>query len=206
MSVRVLPYGDSALLVELATLDDVLGMLRALQRTRPPGVVDLVPAARTLAVVLDPHVLSPASARGWVERTMPEPGDQVAVDVVEVPVRYEGEDLGEVARLLGVTSREVVDLHTRSLWRVGFGGFSPGFGYLVTDHDRLRVPRRATPRTAVPAGSVGLAGEFSGVYPRSSPGGWQLIGRTDAVLWDASAEPPALLRPGVSVRFVEVAS
>ena len=83
------------------------------------------------------------------------------------------------------------------------GGFAPGFAYLVTDHDRLRVPRRATPRTAVPAGAVGLAGEFSGVYPRSSPGGWQLIGSTEAVLWDPEADPPALLRPGAAVRFVE---
>jgi KipI family sensor histidine kinase inhibitor len=205
VTARVLPYGDSALLVELATLEEVLGMLRALERTRPPGVVDLVPAARTLAVVLDPHVLSPASARAWIERTAPERRADVAEEVVELPVRYDGEDLGEVARLLGMPSREVVRLHTGSLWRVAFGGFAPGFAYLVTDHDRLRVPRRATPRTAVPPGSVGLAGEFSGVYPRSSPGGWQLIGRTDARLWDAAARPPALLRPGVSVRFVEAA-
>jgi KipI family sensor histidine kinase inhibitor len=123
--------------------------------------------------------------------------------VVRLTVRYDGDDLAEVATLLGITAREVVERHTASRWRVAFGGFAPGFAYLVTDHSGLEVPRRSTPRTVVPAGSVGLAGSFSGVYPRSSPGGWQLIGRTEAVLWDAHAEPPALLRPGVEVRFVE---
>ncbi|WP_434318412.1 5-oxoprolinase subunit B family protein [Leifsonia sp. P73] len=204
MSGRVIPYGDSALLVEFGSLDDVLGMLPALQRTRPAGVLDLVPAARTIAIVLDPHVLSPASASGWVERTVPEPARTADEEVVELPVRYDGEDLAEVAGLLGITPAEVVERHTASRWRVAFGGFAPGFAYLVTDHDGLVVPRRATPRTAVPAGSVGLAGGFSGVYPRSSPGGWQLIGRTDATLWDATADPPALLRPGVVVRFTAV--
>lgn len=204
MTGRVIPYGDGALLVEFGTLDDVLGMLPALERTRPAGVLDLVPAARTIAILLDPHVLSLASARGWVERTVPEAAAAADEEVVEVPVRYDGDDLAEVAALLGVTPAEVVERHTASRWRVAFGGFAPGFAYLVTDHDGLVVPRRATPRTAVPAGSVGLAGEFSGVYPRSSPGGWQLIGRTDATLWDAAADPPALLRPGVVVRFTAV--
>jgi KipI family sensor histidine kinase inhibitor len=213
VTIRVLGYGDRALLVEVeasaadagAEPDAVLGMFRALDRIRPPGVVDLVPAARTIAVLLDPRVLSPAAARGWIERTAPEPPAAAAGELVELAVRYDGDDLAEVAALLGITPREVVERHTASRWRVAFGGFAPGFAYLVTDHDGLRVPRRATPRTAVPAGSVGLAGEFSGVYPRSSPGGWQLIGRTDAALWDVRADPPALLRPGVEVRFVEVA-
>ncbi|QNE37040.1 5-oxoprolinase subunit PxpB [Leifsonia shinshuensis] len=204
MTTRVIPYGDSALLVEFGSLDAVLGMLPALQRTRPPGVVDLVPAARTIAVLLDPHVLSPASARGWIERTAPEPAEAADEEVVDIPVRYDGDDLAEVAALLGIAPAEVVERHTASRWRVAFGGFAPGFAYLVTDHDGLVVPRRATPRTSVPAGSVGLAGAFSGVYPRSSPGGWQLIGRTDATLWDAAADPPALLRPGVVVRFTAV--
>ncbi|MFE4467566.1 allophanate hydrolase subunit 1 [Leifsonia sp. NPDC056824] len=204
MNGRVIGYGDSALLVEFGSMDDVLGMLPALQRTRPAGVLDLVPAARTIAILLDPHVLSPASASGWVERTVPEPAEAAGEEVVELPVRYDGDDLTEVAGLLGITPAEVVERHTASRWRVAFGGFAPGFAYLVTDHDGLVVPRRATPRTAVPAGSVGLAGEFSGVYPRSSPGGWQLIGRTEAVLWNTEADPPALLRPGVVVRFTVV--
>jgi KipI family sensor histidine kinase inhibitor len=128
---------------------------------------------------------------------------EAAAAAVELPVRYDGEDLDEVADLLGLTRADVIALHTSSDWRVAFCGFAPGFAYLVTDHDRLRVPRRASPRPSVPAGSVGLAGEFSGVYPRSSPGGWQLIGSTDAVLWDPSASRPALLAPGTRVRFVE---
>ncbi len=209
VTLRVLGYGDRALLIEVdaagAGSDAVLGMFRALDRTRPPGVVDLVPAARTIAVLLDPRVLPSAAARAWIERTAPEPPAAAADELVELAVRYDGDDLAEVAALLGITPREVVERHTASRWRVAFGGFAPGFAYLVTDHDGLRVPRRVTPRTAVPAGSVGLAGEFSGVYPRSSPGGWQLIGRTDAALWDVRADPPALLRPGVEVRFVEVA-
>lgn len=203
MSLRILPSGDHALLAELDGLDEVLALYRALDAERPAGVVDLVPAARTIGVVVDPGVLPLSAAQSWVERTRPvlsAPRDEAAV---EIPVRYDGADLGEVADLLGLGARDVVDLHTSSRWRVAFGGFAPGFGYLVTDHDRLRVPRRATPRSSVPAGSVGLAGEFSGVYPRSSPGGWQLIGTTDAVLWDAAADRPALLRPGALVRFVE---
>ncbi|WP_348788713.1 5-oxoprolinase subunit PxpB [Leifsonia sp. NPDC080035] len=203
MSRRILPSGDRALVVELDGLDEVLALYRALDASRPPGVVDLVPAARTIGVTVDPRVLPLSAAHGWLERTEPAGGAEQAAEVVTVPVRYDGDDLAEVATLLGVGPREVVALHTGSLWRVAFGGFAPGFAYLVTDHDRLRVPRRATPRTRVPAGSVGLAGEFSGVYPRSSPGGWQLIGRTEAVLWDAAADPPALLRPGMAVRFEE---
>ena len=97
----------------------------------------------------------------------------------------------------GCRRDEVVAAHTAAPLRVGFGGFAPGFAYLVGGDERLHVPRRAEPRTKVPAGSVGLAGEFSGVYPRESPGGWQLIGRTDAVLWDVDRDPPALLIPGM---------
>ncbi|MFK3669562.1 5-oxoprolinase subunit PxpB [Leifsonia aquatica] len=203
MSLRILPSGDHALLAELDGLDEVLALYRALDAERPAGLVDLVPAARTIGVVVDPGVLPLSVAQAWVERTRPVVATPRNEHAVEIPVRYDGEDLEAVAGLLGIGARAVVDLHTSSSWRVAFGGFAPGFGYLVTDHDRLRVPRRATPRTAVPAGSVGLAGEFSGVYPRSSPGGWQLIGTTDAVLWDAAADPPALLRPGALVRFRE---
>ncbi|NYJ02029.1 allophanate hydrolase subunit 1 [Nocardioides thalensis] len=122
---------------------------------------------------------------------------------VVVPVAYDGADLDVVARLTGLSVEEVVAAHTGTSWRVAFGGFAPGFAYLVGGDPRLQVPRRDTPRTAVPAGSVGLAGEFSGVYPRESPGGWQLIGRTDEVMWDVDREPPALLAPGATVRFVE---
>lgn len=200
---RILPYGDHALLVELDDLDAVLALYRGLDTSRPRGVVELVPAARTIAVVVEPRILSLSAAAGWLERTPPLPAGSTDERVVELDVEYDGEDLADVAGLTGLSPAEVVTAHTGAVWRVAFGGFAPGFAYLVTAGDILEVPRRATPRTTVPAGSVGLAGAFSGVYPRSSPGGWQLIGRTDAVLWDETADPPALLRPGTVVRFRE---
>ena len=119
-------------------------------------------------------------------------------------VRYDGPDLAAVAELTGLTTTEVVAAHLASPWTVAFIGFAPGFGYLTGGDPRLHVPRRDHPRTRVPAGAVGLAGEFSGVYPRSSPGGWQLIGSTDAPMWDVRRHPAALLRPGTPVRFEAV--
>ncbi len=119
-------------------------------------------------------------------------------------VVYDGPDLEEVARLTRMTPAEVVAAHTGTAWRVAFGGFAPGFAYLVGGDPRLDVPRRDSSRPKVPAGAVGLAGGYSGVYPRSSPGGWQLLGTTDAVLWDVDRDPPALLAPGSTVRFVAV--
>src|SRR5690606_7628946 len=122
---------------------------------------------------------------------------------VLIPVHYDGEDLGRVAELLGTDVRAVIDRHMSALWRCEFVGFAPGFGYLRTAEAELAVPRRDTARTSVPAGAVALAGGYSAVYPRSSPGGWQLIGHTDAVLWDEVRDPPALIRAGAAVRFVE---
>jgi len=126
---------------------------------------------------------------------------------IEIDVVYDGADLDEVARLTGMTPDQVVAAHTGTLWQVGFGGFAPGFAYLVGGDERLNVPRQSEPRTRVPAGSVALAGEFSGVYPRESPGGWQLIGRVSdnsadsRPLWDVDRDPPALLTPGMWVQF-----
>jgi biotin-dependent carboxylase-like uncharacterized protein len=120
---------------------------------------------------------------------------------VEIPVSYDGPDLALVADLTGLSPADVVAAHTGTPWTVAFGGFAPGFAYLVGGDPRLTVPRKTTPRTRVPAGAVGLAGEFSGIYPTSSPGGWQLLGRTDVVLFDPDADPPALLTPGTRVRF-----
>ncbi|MGO4301112.1 5-oxoprolinase subunit PxpB [Leifsonia sp. RAF41] len=203
MTRRILPYGDHALLVQLDDLEAVFALFRGLDATRPDGVVELIPAARTIGVVVEPRILSPSAATAWVHRTEPLAAAAVEARAVVLDVHYDGEDFGEVARLTGLSAAEVVRFHTESPWRVAFGGFAPGFAYLVTDGDPLDVPRRATPRTAVPPGAVGLAGAFTGVYPRSSPGGWQLIGRTDAALWDETADPPALLRPGTVVRFRE---
>ncbi|GAA3308229.1 hypothetical protein GCM10020295_69690 [Streptomyces cinereospinus] len=124
--------------------------------------------------------------------------------MVELPVRYDGPDLADVAALWGVSEPEVARIHAGTEFRVAFCGFAPGFGYLTGLPPHCHVPRRATPRTAVPAGSVALAGPYTGVYPHASPGGWQLIGSTDAVLWDPARVPAALLSPGTRVRFVPV--
>jgi KipI family sensor histidine kinase inhibitor len=164
-------------------------------------LVDVVPGARTVVVAVEPGTDLAALRRAVLELEV----DAVAAldgPVVEIPVVYEGPDLAEVAELTGLSPDEVVAAHTGTPWRVGFGGFAPGFAYLTGGDARLQVARRSEPRTSVPAGAVGLAGEFSGVYPRSSPGGWQLIGRTDAVLWDPDRTPPALLSAGAQVQFV----
>jgi KipI family sensor histidine kinase inhibitor len=162
-----------------------------------------VPAARTVLVTFHPGVIRPSDVSDWLESA--EPAQDVAGSgrEVNIEVSYDGPDLAETAQFLGLSEAEVVKLHTTSEWTAAFSGFAPGFVYLATTHERLRVPRRNSPRTAVPAGAVGLAGEFSGVYPRSSPGGWQLIGTTTAALWDPSKADPALIRPGDLVRFVE---
>jgi KipI family sensor histidine kinase inhibitor len=198
--VRILPSGDAALLVELPDLPEMLGLYAALAASPPPGVADLVPAARTLTLLLDPSA-DPAAVAAAVRATRPGTADGGAGEA-EIPVVYDGDDLAEVARLTGLAPDEVVAAHTGTPWRVAFTGFAPGFGYLEGGDPRLDVPRRATPRVRVPAGAVGLAGRFSGVYPVESPGGWRLIGRTEAVLWDLERDPPALLRPGTRVRFV----
>ncbi|MBM6405278.1 allophanate hydrolase subunit 1 [Phycicoccus sp. CSK15P-2] len=176
----------------------------ALRGAASSAVGALVPAARTVLVVAADGVPL-REVRELLAAVRPVPLDPAddADEVVEVPVVYDGEDLEDVARLTGLGRGGVVEAHTGQTWRVAFGGFAPGFGYLVGEDDRLHVARREESRTRVPAGAVGLAGEYAGVYPRESPGGWQLIGHTDAVLWDLDRDPPALLRPGVRVRFVE---
>jgi KipI family sensor histidine kinase inhibitor len=198
--------GDQALLLDFDSTAEVLAWYDALRNADLPGVLDIVPASRTVLLKLAGHrYQTPTRAR--LEKLCVEtaadlgsaPADRPA-DVI-IDVVYDGEDLDEVARLTGLSPDEVVAAHTAVPLRVGFAGFAPGFAYLIGGDERLQVPRRAEPRTKVPVGSVGLAGEFSGIYPRETPGGWQLIGRTDAVLWDVERDPPALLTPGVTVQF-----
>ena len=196
-------YGDRALLLECGSTDEVLAVAGALRAAELPGVTDIIPGARTVLVALsEPTHQAPTRTRladievsAAAMSVRPDHAD-VVIDVV-----YDGADLAAVAALVGMDTDGVVAAHTGALWRVGFGGFAPGFAYLVDGDPVLSVPRRAEPRTQVPAGSVALAGEFSGVYPRESPGGWQLIGHTDAVLWDVDRTLPALLTPGMWVRF-----
>jgi len=201
--MRVLPSGSDALLVELDDLDQVLALYTALCDQRPVGVVDIVPAARTVLLVIDLAATDLGEVERAVLKTRPRPDHRTTGELVEVAVTYDGEDLDEVGSLLGCDAAEVVRRHSSEEWTVAFCGFAPGFGYLAGARGLWDVPRRSTPRTTVPPGSVALAGEFSGVYPRASPGGWQLIGHTELAVFDLHRDPPALLRPGTPVRFVD---
>ncbi|MET7379087.1 5-oxoprolinase subunit PxpB [Streptomyces sp. NPDC005526] len=202
--MRALPVGERALLVEVSSGEEAEALHAELLRRRAAGlltVAEIVPAART--VLLDGLDEPDRLARELIAAEVP-PVLPRAERVVELPVRYDGPDLAAVAAHWNVPEREVARVHAATDFRVAFCGFAPGFGYLTGLPAHCHVPRRATPRTAVPAGSVALAGPYTGVYPRSSPGGWQLIGTTDAVLWDPAREPAALLSPGTRVRFVPV--
>jgi KipI family sensor histidine kinase inhibitor len=204
--LRVLDYGDHALLLQFDSTAEVLAWTHALRTADLLGVVDIVPAARTVLIKLDGRRYIPVT-RQRLDKMRVNPADVMeppAVADVVIDVVYDGADLGEVAALTELDAAGVVAAHTGRPWRVGFSGFAPGFAYLVGGDPRLQVPRRDEPRTRVPAGSVGLAGEFSGVYPRESPGGWQLIGHTDAVMWHIDRDAPALLSPGMWVQFREV--
>ncbi len=200
--MKVLRAGAAALLVEVADLRSVLALAAALRAEPIEGVLEAVPAARTVLLLCDPDLAPLDAVAESVRRVRPSDHRPWLDEVVEIPVSYEGPDIEEVLNLTGMNRRELLDWHSGAVWHVAFSGFAPGFGYLVTDEPRA-IPRKDTPRTAVPAGSVGLAGEFSGIYPRASPGGWQLIGRTELTLLDVAADPPALLRPGIEVRFVD---
>ncbi|GAA0648152.1 allophanate hydrolase subunit 1 [Streptomyces thermocarboxydovorans] len=202
--MKVLPVGDDALLVEVSSGEEAQALHAELLRRRAEGALrvgEIVPAART--VLLDGL---PDPRRTAAELTAADipPVPPRAPETVEIPVRYDGPDLADVAAHWGVPVAEVARIHAGTEFQVAFCGFAPGFGYLTGLPPRYHVPRRSTPRTTVPAGAVALAGPYTGVYPRPSPGGWQLIGTTDAPLWDPARTPAALLSPGTRVRFVPV--
>jgi KipI family sensor histidine kinase inhibitor len=212
-SVRLLACGELAVLVELTDLAAVLAAETVLSARvadaapeDPWRHVEIVPAARTVLVRCG-RVADLAGIREELPTLLADLDSAAAEhpgELVEIQVHYDGPDLGDVACHLGMSVDDVVAAHTGTEWRVAFGGFAPGFAYLAEGDPRLDVPRRSQPRTKVPAGAVALAGTFSGVYPRVSPGGWQLIGHTEAVLWDVERDPAALLRPGCVVRFSAV--
>jgi KipI family sensor histidine kinase inhibitor len=201
--MRLLPCGNNALLVELDDLEEVLGYYAALEAEPPAGVVDIVPAARTVMVVTDPAHTDLANLERSLRNTVARRDRLAGGELIDIPVVYDGADLADVAALLDCDVAELIRRHTADEWTVAFCGFAPGFGYLIGQAD-WKVPRRSSPRTKVPAGSVALAGEFSGVYPRESPGGWQLLGRTELAVFDLDRDPAALLQPGRRVRFVDV--
>jgi len=192
--MKLLPCGDRAVLLDCASLEEASGWFAAL--------TDLDPVLGAQTVLLRGN---PAELRAVVAARTPKQATSAAAhDEVVIGVSYDGPDLADVAAMTGLAEDAVVTAHTATAWTVGFGGFAPGFAYLTGGDPRLRVPRRASPRAKVASGSVGLAGDFSGVYPRSSPGGWQLIGHTDVDLFDIDRDPPALLQPGMRVRFEAV--
>jgi len=198
--MQVLPAGRQGLLVELD--DPALVPALYADVRRDLGCRDVVPGART--VLLDgPDDV--AGARAYLAAWGPSrPSQEREECVVELPTAYDGDDVDDVARRWRMTRAEVVATHTATDFAVAFVGFAPGFAYCTGLPPGLAVPRLDRPRARVPAGAVGLAGEYTGVYPSGSPGGWRLLGRTDAVLWDAGRDEPALLTPGTRVRFVEV--
>ena len=205
-------YGDQALLLEFDSTAEVLAWAEAIRDAELAGVLDIVPASRTVLVQLgEPRYQAPTRqrlAKLHVTANDISAPEQACIDV-ELAVIYDGPDLDEVSRLTGLSPDHVVAAHTGTPGRVGFGGVAPGFAYLIGGDPRLEVPRRAEPRTKVPVGSVGLAGEFSGVYPRESPGGWQLVGRLadqQQALWDVDRDNPALLTPGAWVQFRAIAT
>lgn len=227
--------GDAAILVELHSLGAAMALFQQACRDRLDGIQGLVPAARTVLVRFDPQQKSVDAVKAWVQACalrLPAPwreGDDTGgdsadsvpgrgqarqgVDIVadasaprvEIPVRYDGEDLESLARTLGMTRSALIARHTGTDFVAAFAGFAPGFVYLAGgDPCFAHVTRRAVPRTRVPAGSVALAGGFGAVYPSESPGGWQLLGHTPLRLWDLDRANPALIQPGCRVRFVEM--
>jgi KipI family sensor histidine kinase inhibitor len=198
---KLVPSGPMAWLVECS---DPVGFLAAVTADPAPvAIVDVVPAARTVLVTLaDRRELT--AARDWLEGLSPTTSTEFIGQMVEIPVHYDGDDLSEVAVAAGRSVDEVIARHSAGEYVSAFCGFAPGFAYLTGLDPALHLPRRATPRTRVPAGSVAIAAGYAAVYPSVSPGGWHLLGHTDTTLWDLDRVPPALLTPGTRVRFVAV--
>jgi KipI family sensor histidine kinase inhibitor len=194
--MRVRPYGPEAWLVD--EIADPVAWAAGLRSARLEGVIEVVAAERTVLVRCDRERLATIGAR--FEGVTPA-DLAAAVDPVVIPVRYDGDDLGEVAKRTGMTVEEVVDRHAGGVYTVRFCGFAPGFAYLGGLDPVLELPRRESPRTRVAAGSVAIAAHYTAVYPAPSPGGWHLLGRTDEKLWDPLSATPSRLVPGTTVRF-----
>lgn len=214
--ITIEPLGDACLVVRLGTGIDaatsraVAAAIASLTAAALPGVVDIAPTFNTVAVVFDPLRADPGDLSGAIQARFGSLDSAAPATgaIVEIPVAYggdDGPDLAAVAAHAGLDPEEIVRLHTTADHVVGMIGFAPGFPYLLGLPAALAIPRRATPRTRVPAGSVAIAERQTGIYPRTSPGGWHVIGRTPRAMFDADRDPPALLRAGDIVRFVPVA-
>jgi KipI family sensor histidine kinase inhibitor len=206
--------GDAALLLEIAADvsdgqeagNEAARVAAAIRAAALPGVVDVVPGAATVLVSHEPGssaaVGLAARLRGIASAPLPPSLPAASTPDLILDTVYDGPDLVEVAEVAGLSTAEVIARHSAASYRVGWLGFSPGFGYLTgLDPALAVVPRRASPRVSVPAGSVAIAGGLAAAYPAATPGGWRLLGRTDAALWDPARDPPALLSPGLRVRF-----
>ncbi|OFT66274.1 allophanate hydrolase [Corynebacterium sp. HMSC05D08] len=205
--MRIHPVGTRALLVELDDLSQVMTWHEALTAQPLKDQVDAIAAATTLLLTFNTPNSAHAAAE-FLEDFHPSARSVEEPRLVEIDVLYDGADLDEAADLLGMSREGLIDWHTSTEWLAAFGGFAPGFTY-CTPADASRsvdIPRRSTPRTAVPNGSVGIAGNFSAVYPRVSPGGWQLLGTTSTPMWESDAQPPALVQPSDRVRYRAVSS
>ena len=193
-------YGDRALLLDSAW---PLALGAAVRLAAPVGLVDVVPGASSVLVCFTGPAAATAALAG-LQRLRPLEAPVPTQTEVVLPTVYDGADLDHVAAATGCSVAQVVSRHSTGSYVVAVTGFTPGFGYLSGLDPVLHLPRRAEPRTVVPAGSVAIADRWTGVYPVASPGGWHLLGRTAAILWDLDRDPPALLRPGVQVRFEPV--
>jgi len=206
--MKLLPCGDQALLAEFDSLERALAAHASWSSDSPPGVMEFVPAARTVLVRVDPTVMGLGALEQWLTARVPSPRPvrtQPDTETIIVPTRYDGDDLDVVAEVWGCSRDAVGARHSGIEWVCAFIGFAPGFAYLVpTEFSVPPVPRRSTSRPRIAAGAVALAAEYCGIYPRESPGGWQLIGHTDVTLWDADRDSPALVTPGTRVRFEAV--
>ncbi len=209
----LLRFGDT---IDAAINRRVHSCAAALQRDRPAWLIDIVPAFATLALCIDIDAFADTAeplaepCRWLASRRLDAAGEAAtaSVRIHSISVRYGGEfgpDLEAVAEHAGLSPEQLIDCHCSAEYRVGMLGFAAGFPYLIGMDPQLSIPRHATPRTQVSAGSVGIAGAQTGIYPRSGPGGWQIIGNTDVSLFDASGKEPTLLQPGDIVRFVDAA-
>lgn len=203
--MRLRRCGTDAVLVELDSIGEVAAVRAAIRAANLTDLVELVPAATTVLASVRPGSDGLTAVRAVLDSVDLAHPPSVRAREVVIPVHYDGPDLDLVARTAGLTADEVVRLHAEAEYSVAFCGFAPGFGYLVGLPEALRQPRLDSPRTKVPAGSVAIAGDYTAAYPRATPGGWRLIGRTDTTLFDSRRDEPALLAPGDRVRFEVVA-
>ncbi len=212
---RLLPAGDSGILIEWADeIDDAVNdrvhaLAHVLRNQNRPEIIDLIPAYSSLLVCYDPIKIAHSQIYSQLEALLysSQALEPQSSRLIEIPTRYGGEfgpDLAFISQRSGLSESQVIRLHASVNYRVYMLGFVPGFAYLGSVPQEIATPRLESPRTRVPAGSIGIAGRQTGVYPVESPGGWRLIGKTDVKLFDPTQDPPTLLRPGDRVRFVAI--